>query len=306
MTDPPYTGSKIEARATQGRAVQVPREIEDPFRYGSRWVEVQIPGGTEFQEVPLTLADLFDPQEGDHVAHSILHGDIISESKEMIRQAFRSRERTDVLVCDDVKMLWKDPALPRIAPDVAVIPWVEDPTRNRDSFDEKKEGTGPVFVLEVVSKSTGSFDYKDKPSIYRRAKVKECFLLDPLQKPWKLLGRRLHPGTGRYRKIRADKQGRVRSEMLGLYFAVAPEGDRLVLVDVATGEELRGLGKEVEARRAAESRAETEAQARRAAESKAEAEAQARRQEVEARRAAEAENQRLAADIERLRAASSG
>ncbi len=96
MMDPPYSGSKMVARATGSRAVRVPREIEHPFRYGSRWVEVETPRGAEFQEVPLTLEDLFDPQEGDHVTHSILHGNIISESKEMIRQAFRSRGRTDV------------------------------------------------------------------------------------------------------------------------------------------------------------------------------------------------------------------
>ncbi len=288
MMDPPYGGSKMEARATGSQAAPVPREIEDPFRYGSRWVEVETPKGTKFQEVPLTLDDLFDPQEGDHVTHSILHGDIISAAKEMIRQAFRSRGRTDVLVCDDVKMLWKDPSLPQIGPDIAVIPGVEDPIRNRDSFNEKKEGTGPVFVLEVVSKSTASFDYEDKPPVYQRAKVTEYIILDPLTTPWKLQGRRLDPGTSRYRKIRADKQGRVRARTLGLYFAVAPEGDRLILVDVATGEELRGLSEEVEARQAAESRAE--------------AEAEARRQEAAARQAAEAENRKLAAEVARLRA----
>lgn len=288
MDPPSYTGSKMEARATGSQAVRTPREIEDPFRYGSRWVKVETPRGAELQEVPLTLDDLFDPQEGDHVAHSILHGDIISATKEMIRQVFRSRGRDDVLVCDDVKMLWKDPDLPRIGPDVAVIPGVEDPTRNRDSFNEKEEGTGPVFVLEVVSKSTRNFDYNDKPPIYRQAKVREYFILDPLKTPWKLLGWRLHPDTGRYRKLRADKQGRVRAETLELDLAIAPEGDRLVLVDLATSEELRDLSEEVEARQAAESRAEMEAEAR--------------RQEEEARQATEAENRRLAAEVERLRA----
>ncbi len=297
MMDPPYPGSKMEARARGSGVARVPREIEDPFRYGSRWVEVETPRGIKFQEVPLTLEDLFDPQEGDLVAHSTLHGDIISESKEMIRQAFRSRGRTDVLVCDDVKMLWQDSSLPQIAPDVAVIPGVEDPKLRRDSFDEKKEGTGPIFVLEVVSKSTRDFDYDDKPPIYRQAGVKELFLLDPLKTPWKLLGRRLHPGTGRYRKIRADKQGRVRSETLGLTFAVAPEGDRLVLADVVTGEELRSLGVAEAALEAAELRATQEAEARLAAESQTQA-------EKEARRVAEAENKKLVAEIERLRARS--
>lgn len=36
--------------------------------------------------------------------------------------------------------------------------------------------------------------------------MEEYFLLDPLETPWTLVGRRLHPQTGRYRKIRADKE----------------------------------------------------------------------------------------------------
>ncbi len=260
MMDPPYTGSKMEARATEGGVARVPREIEDPFRYGSRWVQVETPEGSRFEEVPLTLEDLFDPQEGDLVTHSTLHGDIISETKEMIRQAFRSRGRTDVLVCDDVKMLWRDPGLSQVGPDIAVIPDVEDPARRRDSFDESKEGTGPVFVLEVISKSTRNFDYNDKPKVYRQAGVGELFLLDPLETPWKLEARRLHPRTGRYRKIRADGKGRIRSEPLDLHFAVAPEGDRLVLVDAVTGEELRDLGQAEAAREAAERQAAQEAE----------------------------------------------
>jgi predicted RNase H-like nuclease (RuvC/YqgF family) len=87
----------------------------------------------------------------------------------------------------------------------------------------------------------------------------------------------------------------VRSKTLGLDFVIPPEGDRLILVDVATGEPLLGLREsesareaEREAREAAERRERREAQARRAAESRAEA--------------AEAENQKLAREIERLRA----
>lgn len=300
--DPSYDGPKLEAREPEGTYTRVPREIEDPFRYGSRWVYVKTKKGTELREVPLTLEDLFDPQEGDYVPHSTVHGDLVSESKTLIRQALRSRGQTDVLVCDDVKMLWKDPALARIAPDVAVIPGISDPERLRPVFDQAEEGTGPVFVLEVVSKATRKFDSEDKPKIYRRAEVEECFILDPLKSPWEIVGRRLEPRTGRYRKIRPDREGRLRSKTLELDFVIAPEGERLILVDVATGEPLRTLGESESAREAAES-------AREAAESAREAEKEAREaaelraaKEEAARRAAEAENQKLALEIERLRA----
>ncbi|MCP4593897.1 MAG: hypothetical protein GY842_24445 [bacterium] len=68
MPDPPYTGSKVEARAAGSFAAVVSPEVrpqvEDPFRYGSRWVEVETATGRTIREVPLTLDDLFDPQEG--------------------------------------------------------------------------------------------------------------------------------------------------------------------------------------------------------------------------------------------------
>ena len=75
MMDPPYSGSKMEARDPSGTGVaRAPRELEDPFRYGSRWVKVETPQGTGWQEVPLNREDLFDPQEDDYVTHSIAHG----------------------------------------------------------------------------------------------------------------------------------------------------------------------------------------------------------------------------------------
>jgi len=220
-------------------------------------------------------------------------------------------------------MIWKNPALAQIAPDVAVIPGIADPDRLRSVFDEEKEGTGPVFVLEIVSKATRKFDSEDKPEIYRRAGVAECFVLNPLKTPWKLVGRRLHSRTGRYRKLRPGKQGRVRSKTLELDFEIAPEGGRLVLVDITTGKPLLRLAESEEAREAAEQAHEAEKQAREAAEQAREAAEQARRaaeqareaaeqareaaelrasREAEARRAAEAEKQALAREIERLRA----
>ena len=300
MMDPPYTGPKMEARESEG-FVQAPRKIEDPFRYGSRWVRVKTRKGSELREVPLTYEDLFDPQEGDYVPHTTVHGDLVTSSKEMIRQAFRRRGRTDVLVCDDVKMLWKDPALAQVAPDVAVIPGIPDPERLRSVFEEEKEGKGPAFVLEIVSKATRKFDTEEKPDIYRRAGVEECFVLNPLKSPWEIVGRRLERRTGRYRKIRPDKLGRVCSKTLELDFEIAPEGGRLVLIDLATDEPLRGLAESEEAREAAEAAREAEKRARETAEAAREAAELRASQEAEARRAAEADKRELAREIERLR-----
>ncbi len=160
-----------------------------------------------------------------------------------------------------------------------------DPSRNRNRFNEAKEGPGPVFLLEVIIRSTGDFDYQDKPSIYEQTKAKEYFLLEPLQKLWV----RPLQTESQYREIRADNQGRVHSDTLDLYFAIAPVSDRLVLMDAVTNEKLSGLGEEIEALQAVESRVEAEARARRVAEKQAETEAVASRQEAGARRQQRAE-----------------
>lgn len=228
----------------------------DSFRYGSRFVEMETAEGNDYREVPLTWEDLFDPQEGDVMVHGTLHARIIRRVGTMLDVFFESRGARGVLVCDDVKMLWKDPTLQRIAPDVAVILGVRDPQRPRKSFDEAREGTRPAFVLEVVSESTRKFDQESKPSIYRQAGVRESFLLDPLATPWTLQGRRLSPTTGRYRKIRPDRRGRLLSEATGLYFSVAEDGESLTLEDAATGERLQDPVEESMARKAAERRAE--------------------------------------------------
>ncbi len=63
MADSPYTGPKMEARASPGRYVaEVPRELEledldrEARVYGSRWVEVEAEGGaSRFEQVPLAL-----------------------------------------------------------------------------------------------------------------------------------------------------------------------------------------------------------------------------------------------------------
>jgi len=295
MMDPPYNGPKMEARrSSDSSVVEVPRELDldkGARVYGSRWVRVETAGGgARLQEVPLFWEDLFDPQEGDHVPHGKEHSDVISDTKGILEAFFDAQGRNDVLVWDDGKMFWADPKLPKISPDLAVVFGIGDPKGPRDSFNESREGTRPSFVLEVTSNATAHFDRGEKPDIYRRAKVRECLLVDRLKSPWTLSGNRLD-AKGRWREIRPDKRGRYLAKTLGVCFSIAEGGKGLVLQDAATDEILlnplevsRERGREAEARKAAE---------RKAAE-----EAEARRREAEAH---QAEIQKLMAEIERLK-----
>ncbi len=244
-----YDGPEMNARATgagaDGRLLDVETLLtEDPFFYGYRWI------GDE--QVPLTEDDLLDPQEGDHVSEHTLHQWIVRKLCEIIEELFLARRRLDVLVGGNLKMLWRDPRVKRVAPDVVVIPGVNSPRKGRKSFDEKKERARPVFVLEVTSEATSRTDLAKKPRVYRQAEVGEYFILDTLVTPWTLTGRRLHPATGRYRKIRPDGEGRILAESLEVVFAVGADGESVDLFDARTGDKLRDLHAAEEARRAAE------------------------------------------------------
>ncbi len=320
MMDPPHSGPQMEARAAPGGSLRGRRDpeerlAEDPFFYGYRWVRVETAAGkTVSEQFPLTREDLLDPQEDDHVSNRAWHDLITGRLGEILRTLFASRDRDDVLVTANVKMLWRDPGVKRVAPDLAVIPGVDDPERDFSSFDEAEEGTRPVFVLEVLSEATERTDHDDKPAVYRRAGVEEYFILDQMQTPWTLEARRLHPVTRRYRKVRLGKNARVASETLEVRFEVGEDGKSLVVTDLVTGQGLRDHLGETEARRAAEEgqRAEAEArraaeqaqsaaeQARRAAEERYRAETEARRAAEQARSAVEEENRRLKALLDKL------
>ncbi len=302
MMDPTHTGPKIEARGRPGNyVVEVPHELEledldgKARVYGSRFVEVEGKGGkTSVQEVPLTWEDLFDPQEGDRLMHSRRHGRTLRDTGAALDCLYAVRGRDDVLVLDDVRIDWKTPGVDPACPDIAVVPGVKTPKKGRrepKSFNEKKEGTSPVFVLEATSQGTAKYDRESKPEIYRQAKVPEIFLLDELKTPWELSGERRDPKTGGYESARPDAQGRLLSEMLGVYFSISASGDELMMEDAETGEALRKPVEESEARRVAERQAAEEAEGREAAQRQA-------AEEIEARQAAEERVERAEKRVE--------
>ncbi len=295
----------MEARRSSGRTTaEVPRELEpedpgeEPRVYGSRWVEVEDAASTtHFEEVPLTWNDLFDPQEGDRLMHSPEHGEILRHTGSILDCLYDVRGRDDVAVYDDVRFDWKTPGVNPACPDVAVIPGMKKPEKGKRrpvSFNEKKEGTSPCFVLEVTSKSTAKYDRTNKPAIYRQAGVPEVFLVDDLRSPWKLSGERWDPEIGTYVKTRPGRRGRLLAETLGVYFSISASGDDLVLEDAATGEVLLKPVEESRARRTAERHAAEEAEARQAAERQAAEETEAR--QAAERQAAEEAGARQAAE----------
>jgi Uma2 family endonuclease len=205
-----------------------------------------------------------------------------------------------------------------VCPDVFVVKGVDKTVRR--TFKTWEEGNRrPCLVIEVTSESSREEDV-DKKAKYIRLGVEEYFLFDPLGEylspslqGFRLLG-------GRYLSIPPQKDGSLPSRTTGLI--LRREGEKLRLVNAATGEPLvrtdeidarrqaaeARAAEETAARRAAEARAAEETAARRAAEARAAEETAVRRaaearaaQEEEARRAAEARATAAEEELERLR-----
>jgi hypothetical protein len=169
----------------------------------------------------------------------------------------------------------------QLAPD-AFVAFV--PEHSRSSFDVATEGGFPPFVLEVVSPSSSERDEDDKRIAYEALGAREYALFTPRdESPSRLSGYR-RGDSGSFERWRPDDQGRLWSDVLGLYLVVrgtllqaqTAEG-RLLLTPDQTG---AALLQAEEARRQEE---------------------EARRLEAEARRQAEAEVEQLRRELEQLR-----
>jgi Uma2 family endonuclease len=247
-----------------------------------RWVK-GADGRFEPRVFPLTPEAFLDPRIGDTMVQGNPHGIASLELYELLRRHFLPRQ--DVLVLHDVKHLLEPRRGP--APDVSVILDAQNIDRNLESYNLAKIGIVPSLIIEVVSPSDSRIrrvDEEEKVGLYARVGVAE-YILEDMPRPatgwrYRLRGYRLEDGERRYRDIVPDSQGRLLSKSTGLLFGVSPQGDRIEITVAATGERILYPIEE-----AAGHRAEKEARIR----------------EEQARKAAEAEVDRLRREIERLR-----
>jgi Uma2 family endonuclease len=231
-----------------------------------RWVKGP-DGELEQVDMPLTPELFLNPHIGDQMTQGPRHFDAVQEIYSLLKEHFRADPH--VLVLGDVKHVLA-PGLPAPGPDISVTRGVQvknDP--RRFSFRVKREGVRPCLIIEVVSPLDSKIrrtDLQDKVEIYQRAGVEEYLIVDSTlgDLRFRLLGYRLD-GSGRYRQIEPDAQGRVLSESTGLWFQVSPDGERVFVFDL-TGRRLLNLEEQREARQEAEVRAARESEARTEAE----------------------------------------
>jgi Uma2 family endonuclease len=164
----------------------------------------------------------------------------------------RYRDVEDVCVCGD-QFIYYVEGNPRysVVPDSFVAKGV--PAGLRRTYKVWEEGRPPCWVVEITSPSTWRIDAGKKKELYERIGVEGYFQFDPLGETRPpLQGYRLV--RGRYEPIEPGPDGSLEARTLGL--RLRREGDRLRLIDAASGTLLLRMDEVQERRAALESRTE--------------------------------------------------
>jgi len=94
------------------------------------------------------------------------------------------------------------------------------PEHARASYDVKAEGVFPAFVLEVVSPSSVARDEEEKLRAYNLLGAREYALFTPHEGSASTLAGYRRGAAGQFEPWPLDEQGRLWSDVLGLYLVV--------------------------------------------------------------------------------------
>ncbi|RKU16608.1 Uma2 family endonuclease [Candidatus Poribacteria bacterium] len=225
------------------------------------------PNGLKIPYAPTDATDLYPETDGQPMAASDLHREILIWLLQSLESYFASK--SEVYVSGDILTYYTE-GNPRavVAPDVLVSFGVGQ--KKRLTYKVWEEGKAPDFVMEFSSKSTYQTDLTNKVDLYAALGIPEYFLYDAegIYLPSPLMGFQLMDGA--YVPIQENAAGGIHSAVLDLDFHIIADG-RLAIYEPRAG---RWLQTPVEA---AEARAAEEAAARQ----KAEAEVAELREELE-------------------------
>lgn len=306
--DPGY--GEPDARLAPGPVDDAAALAEDPYYYGWRDVYETLPDGSQaWRQVPLTYADLLDPQEeGDYVAEDTVHSQMTAAVAHLLRRRYDADP--SVAVFSNLKILFKVPGLTTgPMPDVCVMVGVEDCDRRRWSFRLGEEPGSVALAIEMVSVRSKAKDYRDILEIYSRMGVAEYLAIEPLGDyvtgPYALRFWRYDRVSGRLQPADAETGGAFWSRTTGLLFGTGEDGWGLEIRELGTGKRLLPPEEEIvefarRARAAEEERERAMEEASRQTERAEQAEERAA-QEAASRRRAEAELERLRAELARSR-----
>jgi Uma2 family endonuclease len=163
-------------QAIETRGTLAATDQHDPYQYGWRNVERELPDGSiEIDQVPLMLEDVLFPEEGDHVTHNDAHQRRCVYLYNVLRA--RVAAEPSAVVLHDVRVKWSVPRLRPLGPDIAVIFGVRE-RKNWSTFDTGAEETTPALIIEVTLPETHVLDHNHKVDAYELAKVPFYIIVD--------------------------------------------------------------------------------------------------------------------------------
>src|SRR3990172_75734 len=210
----------------------------------------------------------YPESDGKPMAETPTHRKAMTDAIEMLTDFFR--DAPNVYVSGNMITYYEegDPTA-SVSPDVFVVKGVTK--EERRTYRVWVEKRSPLVVFEFTSRSTRLEDSGNKKALYAMLGVSEYFLCDPLSEYLEPPMQRFTLERGDSRRLPEESDGTVISRELGLRLKM--EGSQLRLVVIATGEQLLTTAEAQEKARA----------------------------EAKARQAAEAEIERLKAELARLR-----
>ncbi len=193
----------------------------------------------------------YPESDGKPMAETPTHRKAMTDTIEMLTDFFR--DAPNVYVSGNMMMYYEegDPTA-SVSPDVFVVKGVTK--EERRTYRVWVEKRPPLVVFEFSSRSTRLEDSGNKKALYAMMGVREYFLCDPLSEYLEppLQGFVLERGD--YRRLPEDSDGSVISRELGLRLKM--EGSQLRLVVIATGERLLTPAEAQEKARSAEAEIE--------------------------------------------------
>lgn len=206
--------------------------------------------------LPLEQEVYYPESDGQPMGETTLHREVMAETIGALSR--RHAGVPDVWVGGNL-FLYYEKGNPKkcVAPDVLLVQGVAKWPRKTYRLWEE---TAPALIFEITSQETWREDQNLKKDLYEHLGVTELVFFDPYGEYLepRLQGYRLE--RGRYQPIPPNRDGSLDLQTAGV--TVRPEGERLRLVDAASGEKLlwsdelgEARQQEAAARQAAEERA---------------------------------------------------
>ena len=111
----------------------------------------------------------------DMASPSQLHQEILTEILIEIRDALRKKNSKCKVFPAPFDVKLSDSPLTIVQPDILVV-------CDSSKLDGKRVNGAPDFVIEIVSQGTASRDYLQKLNLYAAAKVKEYWIINPVER----------------------------------------------------------------------------------------------------------------------------